>query len=133
MPGIDVKGTGGYIVAEPSIHPNGQPYLWLVDAHPSEVAPAQAPEWLLDLVTTTCVTRTDFSKVIAEGVTDGQRNTTLASVAGYLFRRLDPLIAAELAESWAQTHLRPHLPESEVQRVICSIGMRELRKRGMME
>lgn len=27
--GIDIKGNSGYIVAPPSIHPNGTPYRWL--------------------------------------------------------------------------------------------------------
>jgi hypothetical protein len=35
MPGIDIKGDGGMIVAEPSIHPDsGREYTWLV--HPSQ-------------------------------------------------------------------------------------------------
>jgi hypothetical protein len=28
LPGIDSKGDGGYIVATPSIHPSGNPYVW---------------------------------------------------------------------------------------------------------
>ena len=30
--GIDVRGTGGYIIAPPSIHPSGRAYIWSVDS-----------------------------------------------------------------------------------------------------
>src|SRR6266566_7723569 len=30
LPGIDVKGDGGYILVQPSIHPSGKPYQWAV-------------------------------------------------------------------------------------------------------
>jgi P4 family phage/plasmid primase-like protien len=45
--GIDVRGTGGYVVLPPSRHPNGQTYCW------AEVADqlAEAPGWLLEIVT----------------------------------------------------------------------------------
>lgn len=29
MPGVDLRGDGGYVVAPPSIHPNGKQYRWL--------------------------------------------------------------------------------------------------------
>lgn len=28
LPGIDIKADGGYIILPPSIHPNGDPYIW---------------------------------------------------------------------------------------------------------
>lgn len=48
-PGIDVRGTGGYILAAPSIHPNGSAYRWHHDLHPDLIPIAAAPAWLLDL------------------------------------------------------------------------------------
>lgn len=48
--GIDIRGNGGYIVAPPSIHPNGTPYQWELTSRPDEIKPAPAPRWLLDKV-----------------------------------------------------------------------------------
>jgi hypothetical protein len=50
-PGLDIKTDGGYIVVEPSIHPNGRPYAFDVCHHPEEVEIAEAPQWLLNLLT----------------------------------------------------------------------------------
>lgn len=47
--GLDVRGTGGQIVAPPTVHPNGTHYSW--DAATEHLAPAEAPDWLLELVT----------------------------------------------------------------------------------
>jgi hypothetical protein len=44
--GIDIKGTGGYIVAPPSVHPDGGVYTW--DNEDADIA--EAPDWLLALV-----------------------------------------------------------------------------------
>ncbi|HLZ24738.1 MAG TPA: phage/plasmid primase, P4 family [Ktedonobacterales bacterium] len=45
-PAYDIKGDGGYIVAPPSVHPNGPRYTWL-DRTPI----ADMPEWLIALLT----------------------------------------------------------------------------------
>ena len=47
--GLDVRGTGGQIVAPPTVHPNGTPYQW--DAGTEDLEVAEAPGWLLELVT----------------------------------------------------------------------------------
>jgi hypothetical protein len=42
-PGLDVRGDGGFVVAPPSLHPNGVFYEWLNDAPIVE-----APAWLAE-------------------------------------------------------------------------------------
>ena len=46
LPGIDARGNGGYIIAPPSLHPNGKYYQWMNEAAPI----AEAPGWLIELL-----------------------------------------------------------------------------------
>lgn len=54
LPGVDVRGDGGYVVAPPSVHPFGACYQWLNEKAP--VAPA--PTWILDILKATKHTTT---------------------------------------------------------------------------
>jgi hypothetical protein len=56
-PKLDVRSTGGYVVAPPSIHPNGRPYAFLPGCAPWEMPPAGAPAWLIDLLDPPAVPR----------------------------------------------------------------------------
>jgi hypothetical protein len=47
-PKIDSRGTGGYIVAPPSVHPNGHCYAWALGLDPWSIVMAWAPTWLAE-------------------------------------------------------------------------------------
>lgn len=49
-PGLDIRGIGGYIVAAPSVHPNGIAYRWLDCGLPTREMIAPPPKWLLQLI-----------------------------------------------------------------------------------
>ena len=49
-PGIDIRANGGYIVAPPSVHPNGTPYAWEASSHPEDIEPIPLPPALLELL-----------------------------------------------------------------------------------
>lgn len=50
-PWLDVRGDGGQVVAPPTKHPNGCPYEWDASSRFDEVELADAPVWLLRLLT----------------------------------------------------------------------------------
>jgi hypothetical protein len=47
LPNLDWRGAGGYIIAPPSVHPNGKRHEWALS--PDEVPLEAAPPWLVDL------------------------------------------------------------------------------------
>lgn len=131
LPGVDVRGLGGYVVVPPSVHPSGARYEWEEPLKRSTVA--EAPAWLLSLLSEAPgsqggATKRNWLQVITEPVPEGRRNQTLAEVCGFLFRHLRAEIAAELALCWARVRLQPPLPEAEILRTVNSIAGRELRR-----
>ncbi len=49
-PGLDIRGEGGFVVAPPTIHPNGRRYEWWPNRDPWSVEAAQAPSWLMNII-----------------------------------------------------------------------------------
>lgn len=50
LQGLDVRGDGGYVVAPPSLHPDGSSYEWTNS--PDDMPMADAPDWLVTLFAT---------------------------------------------------------------------------------
>lgn len=122
-PGIDLRGDGGCVVAPPSVHPSGRRYAWV--RAPGEAPLAPLPAWLH--ANPHPDRRTGHSlehwrRLVREGVPEGERNATLASLTGHLlWHGLDPEIALELALAWNRTRCRPPLSDEEAARVVESI------------
>jgi len=78
--GVDVKGDRGYIVAAPSIHPNGSTYAWEHSSRPTDVPIADPPAWLIDRLRRgrrVALAHEDLQVIHA-----GSRNLSLARYAG---------------------------------------------------
>jgi hypothetical protein len=84
LPGVDFRGSGGYVVAPPSVHPSGRRYEWI---NP-EVPLAPAPSWLLELL----VPRRDLP-VRASDLSADARTSAYARAA--LRRELESLSRAQ--------------------------------------
>lgn len=79
LPGIDLRGEGGYVVAPPSIHlMSGQRYNWVKGMDLEDLELADLPDWVL-------AKGPEQKKTVVEllaGVTKGNRNDSLARVVG---------------------------------------------------
>lgn len=104
--GIDTRGSGGYIVAPPSVHESGKVYCWEDDTAKPEPLP-------------------DFWRVRLNGHTTKQsraRNNTLAGIAGDMRRKgmtPEAIEAALLVTN--QEKCTPPLPENDVKAIARSI------------
>ena len=118
-PGIDIKGTGGYIVAPPSWVAD-RAYAWEESSHPEEVEIATAPEGLLRLIFE--APRPSLPEA-PEEIQEGRRNSTLTSQAGKL-RRMGWNFK-EIREAligFNQGRCKPPLPEQEVEGIALSVS-----------
>ncbi len=136
--GLDIRGTGGFIVAPPSNHISGGSYSFRKGHNTADVELAQIPLWLLEMIRTPTGNRQAMAKPPAEwrglfvdDAREGNRNARLASLTGHLLRQgIDAYVVLELAKCWNLVHGLPPLDEVEVHRVVESIVACEVRRRG---
>ncbi len=123
-PGVDLRSDGGYVVAPPSVHACGEPYRW--ERSPDVCRLAPLPEWLRAAPEDRSHRGhpvTYWRRLLREGVTEGERNNTIASLAGHLLRHgVDPEVTAELLLSWNGARCRPPLEPEEVVHTVDSIA-----------
>jgi len=126
IPGADIIGIGGYVVAPGSIHPSGKQYYISKD-----IPVVEAPEWLLDVMLNKLSDKKHEVKPVQEVVlaettpetisnmiNEGERNNQLKSIAGALLNTKlshDAIKAALIEHN--RTRCNPPLNLDEVEQI----------------
>ncbi len=115
LPGVDVRGAGGYVVGPGSLHTSGTEYRW--ELPPWKVEPAPLPPALLALLAEKQKRRN--ASPLPAAIERGMRNSTLFRLACGL-RGISGLGFEECfaAVAWAnKLRCKPPLDEDEVERI----------------
>ena len=133
----DIRADGGYVVAAPSVHPNGTRYAWQID--PIEMGlddlldlPIDIKKKLVDAMEKGVSRQRSDEGWVQEllmGVNEGKRNDSCARLAGYYIRIFDGNIDQVLAilQDWNHRN-NPPLDWKEIQTIVESIAKREGRE-----
>jgi len=120
LPGIDLRGDGGYVVAPFSIHPSGFKYIWLGECG----ARPFLPDWLkINLTAPTAQTKAPIEQ-IWKGQSEGNRDNSLARLAGVWVKSLSFEDCMVQGRAWNKLN-NPPLDEFSIQKTINSIWNKE--------
>ena len=115
--GVDIRGDGGYIVAPPSIHPNGRCYEWEIAPEDMDIAAVNDVVADFLLGSSTRESREAFRE--PETIPEGQRVDSLVKLIGSQRSKglsTDAIMAAVRAENEARCI--PPLTEQELSREV---------------
>lgn len=113
--GIDICSDGGYIVAAPSIHPNGNLYHWTIE--PCNIKPP--PEWLTELLCKECKIPIVQDGAIREGSRNDQLFRRGCSLRSKGMSKRDMGLEIHRVNTY---QCEPPLPDDEVNVIIDSVN-----------
>ena len=131
--GLDFKADGGYVVAPPSVvekkgrdrkgidFVHSHQYEWI--ARPEDLGIAECPEWLLRAITEHSG---GFSEPVEATIQEGQRNSTLFSLARSLFRKgLNEVEVFQALYAVNRNRCMPPLDNNELEQIVRSAAKYE--------
>lgn len=131
LPGLDLKGDGGYIIADPSLHVSGRRYQWKRSRHPDLYSLAPAPRWLLDLVQRRPASERKGTSEVQDwlkrlqGVPKGERHAVAAQITGhYLAFGWKPEEIEAMLLGFAAQCTPPHDPD-DIRRIVADLTAAE--------
>jgi replicative DNA helicase len=114
--GLDMRGEGGYVVVPPSVHETGNVYRWTRELEHVKECPA----WLLEDARER---RNGSAPAIGDVIPEGQRDSTLTSLAGSMRRRGMSELAILAALRVENKRCEPApLPEADLERIARSVS-----------
>ena len=123
IPAVDIRTSGGYVVAPPSIHPNGTAYEWEASGDPEDVPFAELSGSALQLAELSAEKQKKSESGIRykelKTIGEGSRQAALMSLQGHLknLNMTDEAIMAAVREE-NEAKCDPPMTEAELQKEI---------------